>query len=874
MTKIERIRNKILLLGGIIYFFTFHSLYPQGVSESIEEVYLQITAEKLINDFYMIKYDFEKDEPYIGLISLFYFLELYNLEVDTTNYRVKGRVAREDIDVKFTKDEAFVDENNELYVKISSVLGKLNFKSIKFDMETLTLNLEPNFILPYQEKENAKVERLRLDGAKEEEEKEYDIEMERKYLTPGLLKVNYSLDDIKSDEQNLSFEYGSQFLLGELYLSGELKPEEKLNTGRLMYSDILDDNDLTFGNINAITPSFVNLDSDILGISLDDYDTYLQTDNTQTIIRWQIDNVDSIELYRNGILIDYRVKPPREDYFIVSDGMTNAEYILKIYYADGKVEERMVYSLNDINALKKGKYKPVIQIGKTEEKGDFQTILKSYYGFTDNLTMGGGYLDLIDYNGRNLRLLEQTAIYNTRNLYYPTVLNFTNYYEVDKGKSGYELSINQKLGKYNLRFTENRYSDYLINSDGEKKYNSLSLTRSFDRNSFELGVSKRIRLNDGEEEKSKNIYGGWYNSYFTPFYISLKIEKQIDGEDKYITYSPSLTYSKGVSLILDGKIETDEKTGKLRKEEYRLRLNKRRVKIIENRLYADLALEAIYDARNSDYRYGVTFSIDLEDYIDINIDHNIDLYRGEKTENRTSLSASKVINLASPLRKIDNDIPVNSYTVQGKIFLDRNGDGIYNSGDTPLEGVGVFIDGVEFKSDKYGNYLGDGVVFDDVIKIEVNRKTMDPMYKDTRGELKVRPLKSATLKLDIPVEVVSMVTGNIWNTENITEREFIQNISMTTIRLEKDGKIYREIDPEFDGLFFFEDITPGEYELKFIYLGEENIRYSPESIKVDVKLQDPEVGEYFEGNDTLMIRDEEMEEVIDEETDIIDETLE
>lgn len=867
------IRKKILL-EIMIYFLTFHLLYSQVVLENIEDVYLQITAEKLINDFYMIKYDVEKDEPYIGLISLFYFLELYNLEVDIKDYRVTGKIGRENINISFSEEEAFVDENNELYVKISSVLTKLNFKSIKFDMETLTLNLEPNFMLPYQEKEAAKVERLRLDGIKEKEEKAYDIEMERKYFTPGLLKVNYSLNDIKSNEQNLSFEYGSQFLLGELYILGELKPEEKLNTGRLTYSNIIDNNNLTFGNINVITPKFINLDSEVLGVSVDDYDTYLQTENNQTIIRWQIDNVDSIELYRNGILVDYRIKPPREDYFIIADGMTNAEYLLKIYYTDGKVEERMVYSLNDINALKKGKYKPIVQIGKTENRGDFQTILKGYYGFTDKLTLGGGYSDLIDYNGRNLRLLEQTIIYNTRNLYYPTVINLTNYYEVDEGTNGYEMIINQKVGKYNLRFIENKYSNYLINNNGTEKYNSLSLTRSFDRNSFELGFSKQVRLNDGEEEKIKNIYGGWYNSYFSPFYISLNIEKEIDGDDKVITYSPKITYSRGVSLILDGNIETDERTGKLRKEEYRLRLNKRRIELIDDRLYGDLAVEAIYDARNSDYRYGITFSIDLEDYINIGVDHNIDFYRDESIENRTSLTASKVINLASPLKKVDNDIPVNSYTVLGKIFLDRNGNGIYDSGDTPLEGVGIFIDGVEFKSDKYGNYLGDGVVFEDVVEIEVNRKTMDPMYKNTKGALKVKPLKSATLKLDVPVEVVSMVTGNIWNTEKFTEREFIQNISMTTIRLEKDGKVYKEIDPEFDGLFFFEDIAPGEYDLKFIYLGEENIRYSPENIKVNVKLQDPEVGEYFEGNDTLMIRDEEEEEIIDVETDIIDETLE
>ncbi len=100
-----------------------------------------------------------------------------------------------------------------------------------------------------------------------------------------------------------------------------------------------------------------------------------------------------------------------------------------------------------------------------------------------------------------------------------------------------------------------------------------------------------------------------------------------------------------------------------------------------------------------------------------------------------------------------------------------------------------------------------------------------------------------------------MITGNIWNSEAYTEREFVQNISMTSIQLEKDGKIYKEIDPEFDGLFFFEDVPPGKYNVKFIYYGQENVNFSPETLEVDVKLTNPEEGEYFDGRDTVMIKE-------------------
>ncbi|MBM6823157.1 hypothetical protein H5986_10880, partial [Fusobacterium mortiferum] len=231
-----------------------------------------------------------------------------------------------------------------------------------------------------------------------------------------------------------------------------------------------------------------------------------------------------------------------------------------------------------------------------------------------------------------------------------------------------------------------------------------------------------------------------------------------------------------------------------------------------------------------------------------------------KSTSTTGLTVTKAINLATPLAKMDNDVSVNNYTIQGKVFLDRNGNGVYDKKiDVPLEGVGVLINNQEFLTDKYGNYLGDNSIIDEIITLDVNRKTIDPMYKNSKGAIRIKARNSNSLKVDIPIEVVSMLTGNIWNTEDFTEREFTQNIVMSSIQLEKDGKVYKEIDPEFDGLFFFDDIPPGKYNMKFIYLGQENVKFSPENIEVNVKLQDPDEGEYFEGLDTKMVREEEVE---------------
>ena len=379
---------------------------------------------------------------------------------------------------------------------------------------------------------------------------------------------------------------------------------------------------------------------------------------------------------------------------------------------------------------------------------------------------------------------------------------------------------------------------------------------------------RSFNTNEGIENSTKDIYGAFYTSYFNPWSFSFRVTRTLSGDYKYITYEPSISYSGWALIVLDAEIKKYDDYSKYF-ESYGLRADKRRVEILKDRLYMDLGLEAkfvkgVTSGNKDSFVYGITFSMDLEDYINIDVNSDIEVADNGKSTSTTGLTVTKAINLATPLAKMDNDISVNNYTIQGKVFLDRNGNGVYDKKiDVPLEGVGVLINNQEFLTDKYGNYLGDNSIIDEIITLDVNRKTIDPMYKNSKGTIRIKARNSNSLKVDIPIEVVSMLTGNIWNTEDFTEREFTQNIVMSSIQLEKDGKVYKEIDPEFDGLFFFDDIPPGKYNMKFIYLGQENVKFSPENIEVNVKLQDPDEGEYFEGLDTKMVREEEVENTED-----------
>ncbi len=844
-------------------FFIFFSITVLG--EELEDYYIQINAKNLTDDFFMIKYDNTSDEIYVGINSLFYFLEIYTLETDIEKRRVFGEINKNRVSVHFEPDECKVLEN-ELYVKLNALKEKMNFKSANYNSEYLRINLEPNFELPYEERERGKVERLRLDQNREKEASKIDIEMPSKLITPGLFKVDFAKYNIEDSDYTMNYEYASQFLYGEFYLSGAIKPDADIDYGNLTYSNIIGDNDLIFGHFNMISPSFLNVETKVLGISFDNNDTYMTKDGGVTIIRGEARDADVVELYRNSFLIDYVNHGEKDDdksftgenfEFRLDDGNLNSNYTLKIYYNDGNIEERKVYSLSDNDILKKGKSRISLQAGKSDESDDKQAIGKYFYGFSDNITLGVGGMNLVSDSGREYKILENDILFRTGTKEFPFLVNYKNYYEYNEKENSFEFTMEQKIYDYNLKYEKNHYTPFIYEETEIKNYDSFSLGRAFRRNTVEFGVSRTAKVEEysDEENSYKSIYALIDSYELSPVYLSFKMEKSIEEDNNKIIYNPYISYSgnNGMSIMADAEFEKDDTMDKY-KQDYSLKVNFRRQKLFRDRVDANFGFSVEYSNETHKPCYGITFDIELDDLIygrfssDTRIDENGNRY----TTNGVYMS--KIIDISNPARQIRKNISLSNAWIHGKVFLDSNNNGIFDEGEKPLSNVGVTANNALFYTDENGNYVAEGLYSENVINLGVDRKTIDPMTKHTKGILKVKARKSAGMKIDIPISIVSMVTGNIWNTEDFEEREFIQALTMTTILLEKDGEVIDEIDPEFDGMFFFEDVPAGKYKIKFQYIGQENIGFSNPELDIEVKLENTEEGEYFEGFDTEMRR--------------------
>jgi len=101
MGRLNKNLNRIKMI--VIFTIIFNVSYSfTGDYKNYEEAYVEIRARRKMDDFFMVKYDYENDRVYVGIKSLFYFLELYNVEVNTKTGLVSGEIAGKNFKTTFS----------------------------------------------------------------------------------------------------------------------------------------------------------------------------------------------------------------------------------------------------------------------------------------------------------------------------------------------------------------------------------------------------------------------------------------------------------------------------------------------------------------------------------------------------------------------------------------------------------------------------------------------------------------------------------------------------------------------------------------------------------------------------------------------------
>ncbi|MGL5595150.1 MAG: hypothetical protein ACRDDH_14560, partial [Cetobacterium sp.] len=229
------IKIAYVVLVAIFFQFSSANLFAQE-DVGLDEAYIGIKSKSLKDDFFMARYDLENDQIYIPIKGLFYFLEIYSIDVDFKKRTVEFLVDNEKYKVEVKSGKSFVIDD-DIYVELKVLENDFKFKKSSWSSQDLKLTLNPDFTLPFEIREKGKVERLRLNEKKEDEEFNI-IKPEKRILAPGLIRLNYSKVDLESKENQLNLEYGTQFLYGDLYLNYNLEPESSMKNYNLTYNDV------------------------------------------------------------------------------------------------------------------------------------------------------------------------------------------------------------------------------------------------------------------------------------------------------------------------------------------------------------------------------------------------------------------------------------------------------------------------------------------------------------------------------------------------------------------------------------------------------------------------------------------------------------
>ena len=147
----------------------------------------------------------------------------------------------------------------------------------------------------------------------------------------------------------------------------------------------------------------------------------------------------------------------------------------------------------------------------------------------------------------------------------------------------------------------------------------------------------------------------------------------------------------------------------------------------------------------------------------------------------------------------------------GAVFLDANGDGIYQSDEETLPGVKIKAPGVDnIASGPDGRFKGWGLPSDEPVDISVDLLTVDALFIPARDHLLVATRPGQMITLDIPLAPAGGLDGAIATPQH-EPRSPLSGLEL--VLQEEHGAGTSTTLVEWDGSFVLEGIRPGDYVL-------------------------------------------------------------
>lgn len=790
-----------------------------------------------------------EERVYFSLFSFFDTLnfknykqdkELIEIELGDSLEKVvinvqKDLIVKSDEEIKHDFKDIYLD-GKEIYLE-QELFKKLFLNNLNINQERQKVNMTLAFASPEEIQIRLKNSSKMLD----EKNKVNDIVYtnKNKMFELGYLRTEVNqifTKDKDSDKKDFesdweaNFEYQGSLLKGQITAEYDAK-DHMFRDVKLRYDDIWKEHTLEFMN-----SSFNKSGARENQISFQKDDGYFINSNKNYVIRENVPIGSRVELIYLGTVIDIQTAENGVVVFNNKEIKDEREYILKIYTPDGKILKKVINTTSDYNQQNKGEVEYDFYIRENHDIKKPTIYANTYYGITDNLTLGATYLrDPKEINGdykyldkgrgelvysNNFSEASYTFRLGGEKTFNKYVDNVTLKNTKDEYKYDYLGQVDIK--DFRFKFENNEYGKY-FDEKSERSYSvRWRATKSLDLEYEHLDrkKNKNSLLTDEEHEKIDRYTLEYSRSYKNLLFTS-EINKSNDSEEKD-SYSVNLYYTglRTSTIRLENEWKNNGK-------DYEVALS---LFSNGNDLF-DYTLEARY---SEEYKDMLTFRFDLNYNNWFNFEAN-----GDKLGNQEyRIGIDRITDLRNPKEKIKS---MDSSPVKAIAFVDINDNNQKDEDEKVLKNVDIKIGNQTKTTNKDGYAMFYGVPNDVIYDLEPTLKK--PSHLLGNNKIQVEGKNTSTIEAYIPVKPMVSLTGEVKIAEilgmNTMEQMRIYDNILVKVK-DIDGKVLDMAIPDETGVFEVSGLLPKKYFLEVNYMG---LDYSIKGINEIVQLV------YVEEND-------------------------
>lgn len=736
--------------------------------------------------------------------------------------------------LKLLKDDLILD-GREIYIK-SDIFKSVFLRNLRISQEEQKINMNLNFSTPEEINLRLKLTKNSLNEEKLKDEIIYKNKnklLEAGYLRTEVNKIftrdKNSEDDSFQDDWEARLEYQGAFLYGELNAEYDVK-EHLLGDVKLTYDDIYNKHTLELSSFR-----YGDKGARENGIRFWKDKGYLVTGSKEYILTEDVPIGSRVELIYLGTVIDIQTAENGQVVFANRNLKEDREYKLRIYTEDGKIYEKIINTTSDYNQQNKGEWEYNFDIREDHASDRYRINAITYYGLTDSLTAGAGYIKE------------------------PRTIN--NKYEyLDKGRG--ELIFSNSIKGY----------QYTLRAGGEKAFNNYidDVTLKSTEDEYKYDLLGQIDFKDLRFKYQQENYGKYYYDKFEKVLSArwkpikpLELEWEKVWKEKYrdLSYSEEerkqegdryrVEYSKSwKSLLLTA--EYQKSTLFDEEDEYSLNLYYTGFRTFTTRFE---------NTWNEDGKYETAFSIfsngnDLFDYtlearyseetkdsltfrfnLNYNNWFNFESEADKKGNQRYKVGIDRITDLRNPKANIRS---IESSPVEVTAFIDMNNNDKFDEGEKIAKNIEIKLAGETKKTDKDGKAIFYGIP--NRVLYDLNAEIKRPSLLQTPVPLKVEGKNTATIEAYLPIKPMTTLTGQINVAEmlglsELEKMKIYENIIITIKDI--SGKELEVTMPDETGTFDVSGLLPTEYLIEVNYIG---IDYSIKGINEVIQLSYIEKG--------------------------------